>query len=168
MSAPAERTWTPLSKALAWIDDDAKMEAMRRDLWARIAAGQLPYRYRYPSDQPGTYRYELLPKYFFELGRHNPVFDAVTYGDMDIWLVEISLPNLPTVQQADAPISEIERGRPSLADQFRDEATRLQQGGHRYKARTTLARAVLKRFEGVKGAGYKTIYKHLAEFWICP
>jgi hypothetical protein len=168
MSAPKDWTWTPLSKALAKIDDAEEREAQRRDLWAQIADGRLRYRYRYPSDPPGTYREDPLPDHFFKLGRHNPVFDAVTYGDTTIWLIEIRLPSLPAAGQADAPPpAEPKRGRPSLEDQIRDEGERLQEGGRFYDL-ASFARAVQRKFKGVKGAGYKTIRKHLAGLWVAP
>ena len=167
MSAPKEGTWTPLSKALAKIDDAAEREAQQRDLWEQIANGDRRYRFRYPSDSPGTYRDDLLPDHFFKLGRHNPVFDAVTYEDTTIWLVEILLPNLPNFEQADTLVAaEPQRGRPSLVDEIKEEAERLQQQeGRRYPTRASLGRAVMRR---VTRAKEKTIYAHLSGLWIRP
>ena len=69
MSAPkVEGTWTPLSKALERVADECRA-AERLDLMERVSTGHLRYRYRYPSDPPGTYRYDPLPEHFFQLGR---------------------------------------------------------------------------------------------------
>jgi hypothetical protein len=160
MSAPKEGTWTPLSKALAKIDDAEEREAQRRDLWAQIADGRLRYRYRYPSDPPGTHREDPLPDHFFKLGRHNPVFDAVTYGDTTIWLIEILLPSLPAAGQADTPAAaEPKRGRPTLKDRIKKEGERLlQEGGRPYPTRASLARAITRRVPDVEE---KTVCTHL-------
>ena len=162
MSSP---TWTPLSKALARIDGAEERAARRRDYMEKIADGRLRYRYRFLSDPPGTYRNDLLPEHFFELGSHNPVFDAVTYGDTTVWLIEILLPSLPTAGQADTPAAaKPKRGRPSQEDEIKEEAERLQQG-RPYQTCADLARAVMRR---VKGPRYKTIRKHLDGLWIAP
>jgi hypothetical protein len=159
MNAPKEGTWTPLSKALERVPVERR-EAERRDLMAKVADGHLRYRYLDPSDPPGTYREDPLPDHFFKLGRHNPVFDAATYGDTTIWLIEILLPSLPTAEQADIPAAaEPKRGRPTLKDRIKREGERLLQEGGQFKDLASLARAVQRR---VPDAEYKTIRKHLA------
>ena len=153
MSAPKEGTWTPLSKALAKIDDAAEREAQQRDLWSRslTAIGVTVFGI-YPILQART-GMTCCPIISSNSWCHNPVFDAVTYEDTTIWLVEILLPNLPNFEQADTPVAaEPQRGRPSLVDEIKEEAERLQQQeGRRYPTRASLGRAVMRRVSAREG-----------------
>ncbi len=161
--------WTPLSQMLRKNSETTRGELLEN----------LPYRYRYTTDDPSVWRREPLPRDFFEYGSHDPVFDAVTSGGVTVWMLQVlepsppeqapvkpSLPE-PSPVEGDAPApADPKRGRPTLVDEIKEEAERLQkQEGRRYPTRASLARAVMRR---VTGAKEKTIYAHLSGLWIAP
>jgi hypothetical protein len=161
--------WTPLSQMLRKNSETTRGELLEN----------LPYRYRYTTDDPSVWRREPLPRDFFKYGSHDHVFDAVTSGGVTAWMLQVlepsppeqapvkpSLPE-PSPVEGDAPApADPKRGRPTLVDEIKEEAERLQkQEGRRYPTRASLARAVMRR---VTGAEEKTIYAHLSGLWIAP
>jgi hypothetical protein len=160
--------WTPLSQMLRKNSETTRGELLEN----------LPYRYRFTTDDPSVWRREPLPRDFFKYGSHDPVFDAVTSGGVTAWMLQVlepsppeqapvkpSLPE-PSPVEGDAQADARPRvGRPPVKDAIMAAGRRLQQNKKRYKTRAALAREVHKV---VPDAKYKTVYDRLAGVWIEP